>query len=103
MSVTWWAVPVLGLLLAAEPPSDEAAKKELTRELTQLNEAFTKNDADAIKRLMTEDHVAVLASGVRLTRAEMLKTLSEFKLTSYTVDDLTITLLSKDAALAAYQ
>jgi uncharacterized protein (TIGR02246 family) len=92
-----------GLLVAADAPKDDAAVKEVEKAITVLNEAFTKNDADAIQRLMTEDHVAITPYyGGIASRAEQLKSLPEFKVAEYKASGLKVTLVSKDVALVTY-
>ena len=77
---------------------------DLEKAADALNEAFKKGDADAVKALMTEDHVAVTASyGGPLDRAEQLKTLADLKLTEYAAAKTKVSALGKDAALVTYE
>jgi len=87
------------LLLGADDPS-----RDVEKAMNALNEAFQKGDADAVKRLMTDDHVAVTAAyGGPQDRAEQLKTLPDLKLSEYAAAKTKVLPLGKDAALVTYE
>jgi uncharacterized protein (TIGR02246 family) len=87
------------LLLAADDPA-----KEVEKAINALNEAFQKGDAEAIKRLTTDDHVAVTAYyGGPQDRAEQIRTLPDLKLSEYAPAKMKVTRLGKDAALVTYE
>jgi uncharacterized protein (TIGR02246 family) len=92
-----------GLLAAADAPKDDAATREVTQALNTLNAAFAKGDADAIKALMTDDHVAVTSyyGGAR-TRAEQLKSLADMKVKEYKAGEFKVSKVGKDVALVTY-
>ena len=93
-----------GGVLADEKEADkEAAVREVEKAVGMLNEAFVKQDAAAIGRLMTADHVAVTGYyGGPQTRAQQLKSLKDLKLTGHTPGKVGVKLLGKDAALVTY-
>jgi ketosteroid isomerase-like protein len=102
MSATLLAV-LAALPLGAGGPGGGTAVKEVEKALASLNEAFAKQDAAAIKRLTTADHVAVTGYyGGPQTRDEQLKSLKDLKLTEYAAGKVTVKLLGKDAALVTY-
>ncbi len=87
------------LLLGADGPTEDVEKA-----VSALNEAFHKGDADAARRLMTDDHVAVTAYyGGPQDRAEQLKTLPDLKLAEYAAAKTRVSPLGKDAALVTYE
>ncbi|HYT95563.1 MAG TPA: nuclear transport factor 2 family protein [Gemmataceae bacterium] len=97
------AALAIGLLLGADAPQEGTAVQEVERALGLLNEAFAKQDAEAIKRLTTADHFAITGYyGGAQTRDEQLKSLKDLKLTEYKAGKLKVTLLGKDAALVTY-
>jgi ketosteroid isomerase-like protein len=90
------------LLLGGDAPKEDVVK-EVEKAIRVLNEAFEKQDAEAIKRLTTADHVAVTAYyGGPQTRDEQLKLLKDLKLTEYSAGKMKVTALGKDAALVTY-
>jgi ketosteroid isomerase-like protein len=102
MKLRVFAVLAAGLLMGADAPQDSASK-DVEKALRALNEAFKNRDADAIQRLMTDNHVAITPyyRGPR-TKAEQLKNLPDLKMTEYTMGAVKVTLISKDIALITY-
>ncbi len=94
---------IVGLLLGAQVQGEAGAEKDVRQALIKLNEAFGKGDADTIKAMLTEDHVAVLAVGIRQTRADALRQPADPKYTAYQTLDLKVTLLSEDVALLTFR
>jgi ketosteroid isomerase-like protein len=88
------------LLLGADAKED--ASKEVQKSLEVLNDAFAKQDEATIKKLMTEDHVAVTPYGGKQSRADQLKNLPELKITEYTASEARLTMLTKDSAMITY-
>lgn len=90
-----------GLLLAADAADDTRAK--VLQSLRTLNNAYVKKDLDAMKKLMADDHLAILGSGQRQTKEEHLKSLADLKLTEYTMDDIKTTMPAKDMVIVTYK
>jgi uncharacterized protein (TIGR02246 family) len=81
---------------AAEAEAVEAA-------IAELNKAFEKGDAEKVKALMTDDHVAVTPYyGGPQSRDEQLKGLADHKLTEYRAGKLKVRMLGAEAALVTY-
>ncbi len=95
------AVVAAGLAGAADKPADPAAK-DVRAALDALNAAFEKEDADTIRRLMADDHLAVTPWGGQQSRAAQIKTLPELKLSAYEVGEMKVSMLGADAALFTY-
>ncbi len=96
---------VLLLLLAAGSPvvADDAPVAAVKQALAQLNAAFEKGDAEAVKQWMTENHVAVTSYYAGpLKRADQLAGLADHKLSAYAAGDMTFTRLGTDAVLVTY-
>lgn len=93
-----------GLLIGAEPATDNSAIKEVEQAIRVLNEAFVKRDPEVIRRLMTDDHIAITPyyGGPHL-KAEQLQTLKEHQVTDYKAEETQISLLAKDVALVRYK
>jgi len=89
------------LLVAALARADTA--DEVGRSVRAIQTAFNKGDADALKALMTEDHVTTLTYAQFASAADLLKVLPEFKMTEYKMDGLKVQALTKDVALASFQ
>lgn len=95
---------VIGLGIVSSGRADDATVKEVEKAIQALNEAFAKQDAAAIKKLVTDEHIAITPYyGGLATRDEQFKTLPDLKTTEYTVSQMKITLLTKDVALITYQ
>jgi ketosteroid isomerase-like protein len=94
---------LLAVLAAGLSLGMGGAAHEVEKALAELNEAFAKQDRDAIRRLMTDDHVAVTGyyAGPQ-TRDEQLKSLGDLKLTEYKVGKLKVAPLGKEAVLVTY-
>jgi hypothetical protein len=92
---------VAGLLLAADAPKEDA--KALEQSLRSLNQAYSKGDVEAIKRLTGEDLIIVMSSGRRQTREEQLKSLADLKIGDYATDDVQIAMPTKDVAIVTFK
>lgn len=91
------------LFLGAHTPQAASPAKEVEQAINVLNEAFQKRDADAIQRLMTDDHISVTPYyGGPTTKAQQIKNLPDLQLTQYTAEKLTVTSITKDVALVTY-
>jgi hypothetical protein len=97
------AALAVALTLAAGARADDAAGKEVAKALAALNEAFSKQDTDAARRLMTADHVAVTPYyGGPVGRDEQLRSVKDLKLKEYSAGKAKVKMLGKDAALITY-
>jgi ketosteroid isomerase-like protein len=91
------------LIVTATARGDDATK-EVEKGIAALNDAFQKRDADGIKRLTVEDHVAITPYyGGPFSRADQLATLADLKISEYVAAKTKITLLTKDTALLTYE
>jgi ketosteroid isomerase-like protein len=91
------------LLLAAGLLAGDDAARDVAKAITTLNQAFKDRDAAAIRRLMTDDHVAITGYyGGPQTAAQQLASLPDLKLTEYSQGKLTLTPVGKDAFLVTY-
>jgi len=90
-----------GLLVAADAADDTQAK--VVQSLRTLNNAYVKKDIEAMKKLMSDDHLAILGSGQRQTKEEHLKSLADLKLTEYTMDDVKSFMPTKDTVIVTYK
>lgn len=96
---------LLGLFLSGTARADDAAIiKEVDKAITELNNAFAKQDIPTIKRLLADDHVAITPyyNGLA-TKEDQLKSMADLKVTEYQPGQLKITLIAKDTALITYQ
>jgi uncharacterized protein (TIGR02246 family) len=89
------------ILLGAQARADTA--DEVERSVRAIQTAYNKGDADALKRLMTEDHMTTLTYAQFSNAADQLKVLGEFKFSEYKIDRLEVKALTRDVALASYQ
>jgi uncharacterized protein (TIGR02246 family) len=100
-----WTV-LLGLVIVSAT-SAQAPKEDTTAKvvglLKTLNAAFLNRDADTMKKLMTDDHVAILSSGQRQTRDEHLKSLADLKLSGYTMENVQVITPGKDVLIVTYR
>src|SRR5215467_11198942 len=92
-----------GLLIGAGAGKDEGAVKEIQQAMQNLNEAFAKGDAAAIRRLVADEHVAITPYyGGAMPKAEQFKGLGDLKVPDYKAGEIKVTLLTKDAALVTF-
>jgi hypothetical protein len=92
-----------GLLVGAGAANDDGPVKEIQQAMQSLNDAFAKADAAMIRRLTTEEHVAITPYyGGPVVRGDQLKNLSDLKVPDYKAGDIKVTLVTKDAALVTY-
>jgi uncharacterized protein (TIGR02246 family) len=77
--------------------------KEVEGAVQTILTAYSKGDVDTVKRLMTEDHLAILPYAYFSNAADQLKNLSEWKIAAYNVDGLKVKILTGDVALVSYQ
>jgi hypothetical protein len=103
MKLTMLAAAALGLLLAGDAIGDGAAAKEVESALRDLNTAFAKQDAGAMRRLIADDQVSVTSYGGMMDRETLLKSLADWKVTEFKDSDLKVTVLTKDAARATFR
>jgi ketosteroid isomerase-like protein len=84
---------------AGEAETVEAINKEAAA----LDQAFERQDVEAVKRLMTPDHVAVTPyyDGVQSV-ADQLASLPELKYEQTVVGEVAVTLLGTDAAMRTF-
>jgi len=82
---------------------DVAAIEAIDNAAGELDEAFVKQDADAIKSLTTPDHVAVTHYyGEPTTVAEQIASLPELKYEQTNLTEPTVKLLGPDAAMRTF-
>ena len=58
---------------------------------------------DALKQLMTEDHVTILTYAQFSNTADQLQVLADWKFTEYKMEGLKVKALTKDVALVSYE
>jgi hypothetical protein len=98
---------LVSLLLTCAPPTSAASNKELEDKIVSLEkqgwEAIKKKDWSALSSLMTEDFVEVGEMGIR-GKSEALQDLkANLNITDYSMENVKLLGLSKDAALLTYQ
>src|SRR5262245_25751798 len=89
------------MLLAVQAKADTA--EEVERAVRTIQTAFNKGDVDALKRLMTEDHVTILTYAQFSNTANQLQVLADWKFTEYKMGGLKVKALTKDVALVSYR
>jgi uncharacterized protein (TIGR02246 family) len=89
------------MLLALQAKADTA--EEVERAVRTIQTAFNKGDVDALKRLMTEDHVTILTYARFSNTADQLLVVADWKFTEYKMEGLKVKALTKDVALVSYQ
>jgi len=91
------------LLIAVPIARADDATKEIEKALAALNDAFVKKDADAIKKLMSDDHISVTTYyGGPVTPAQQIAALTEFKDFEYTAGKMKMTTVDKETVLITY-
>jgi ketosteroid isomerase-like protein len=86
---------------AAPAKGDVAA--EVERAVYAVQTAFNKGDVDAVRKLLTDDHVALLTYAHFSNTADQLKVLSDFKFSEYKIDGLKVKPLTGDVAQVTYR
>jgi ketosteroid isomerase-like protein len=92
----------LTFLLTAQAIRADDPTEKLEKAIAALNDAFTRGDAETIKRLTTEGHTAITPYYGLTPRAEQIKSLPDLKLSEYTAGKLQVTMLSRDVAQITY-
>jgi len=92
----------MAIALSAVQGNDDVAK-DVERAVHAVQTAFNKGDVATLQTLMTEDHVTVLTYAQFSNAPSQLKVLSDFKFSTYRIDDLVVKPLSDDAALVTYR
>lgn len=91
------------LLIGAQGGQNNSATKDVREAISVLNDAFTKRDADTIRRLMTDEHISITSYyGGPQSKAEQLKALADLQLSEYKAGELKVTMLTDDVALVTY-
>ena len=100
------AIIFVALSLGVSIPAnadDVAAIEAIDNAAGELDEAFVKQDADAIKSLTTPDHVAVTHYyGEPTTVAAQIASLPELKYEQTNLTEPTVKLLGPDAAMRTF-
>jgi hypothetical protein len=93
----------VALFLGAGYLRDDPIQNEIEELQGKLSQAFIAQDVDAIRRLVTSDHIAITSTlGKPIPLEEQMKTLSDYKLTKYSPGKMTITQLGDTAVLNNY-
>ncbi len=90
----------IGVLLGGDSRADDQLK--VFELLKKLNGAYLQKDAATMKQLMSDDHLAIVASGVRQTKEEHLQGLADLKLSEYSMNDVRVTFPTKEMAIITY-
>jgi Domain of unknown function (DUF4440) len=100
----------VGLLLAGssgvcagQAPQDDTAAKEVVKRAHTLSQAFVKGDADAIRRLLADDQIAIFGYGPPETKADQLKKLADLKFETASLEDVKPVPISKDVVAVSYK
>ncbi len=98
-----WVTLAAVLSIDAGVSDDKAILQELEKAVQTLNQLYAKGDVNAIRGLITVDHVAITPYyGGPQNAVEQLKNLSDTKLTEYVTGKVQLTMLAKDVALVSY-
>jgi ketosteroid isomerase-like protein len=90
-----------GALLAADAKGDVAA--EVERAVQAVQTAFNRGDVDAVRELLTADHVTLLSYAHFWNAADQLKVLSAFRFSEYKIDGLRVKALAGEVAQVTYR
>src|SRR5262245_3709999 len=99
-----WRTLLIGmaaLLIAGEARADKA--EEVERSVHTIQTAFNTRVLEALKALMTEDHVSILTYDQTSSAAGLLKSLGDYKFSEYRISGLKVRTVTKDVALASYR
>jgi hypothetical protein len=93
----------VGVLLAVGASvamaDDAATITAVKAALAALDDAFARQDGDAIKRMTTADHIAITSYyGAPKSVAEQIASLSDLKFKETAVSEVAVTLFGSDAA-----
>lgn len=102
MRVRTMAIVASLATLVAPAQADDKTTGEVLKALNLLNDAFTKPDPEAIRRLMTADHVAILPYKGVMNKDEQIRTLPHLRLSEYKTGKQTVRLVTPDVAIISY-
>jgi hypothetical protein len=95
-----------GLLFASDDQKQGSAGElaELTILEKQIWEAWKNQNLDTLQGLLRDDYVQIAGPGPeRRTKAAVLKTLPQARITDYTLEDVRLLQLNPDAAILTYK
>src|SRR5262245_49435758 len=95
----WTIILFAGLAMFWTSVQARANPKDVEKAINDLNNAFKKQDAETIKAMTADEHVAITSYLGLQSRADQLKSIGDLKITEYTVKNLKVTMLSKDTAI----
>ncbi len=98
---------VLGIMSAvaafAARADDAATSEAINKAAAALDQAFAKDDAAALKALMTSDHIAVAPYiGGPQSVADQIASLSDLKYEQTIIGDVSVVLLGPEAAMRSF-
>src|SRR5262249_6405939 len=99
-----WPALLIGtaaLLVTVQTRASTA--EDVERAVQAIQAAFNKGDVDALKGLMTEDHVSIMTYAQIYGAASLLKSLGDFKFSEYKISGLKVKVVAKDVALASHE
>ena len=93
-----------GLLFASEEQKPSPLLGQLTILEKQILEAWKNQNAGTLQSLLRDDYVEIAGPGPRrMSKMEVLKASPRTRITDYTVDDVRLLPLDRDAAILTYK
>ena len=99
----WPALLVGTAALLVTGQTRAGTAEDVERAVQAIQAAFNKGDVDALKGLMTEDHVSIMTYAQIYGAASLLKSLGDFKFSEYKISGLKVKVVAKDVALASHE
>jgi uncharacterized protein (TIGR02246 family) len=89
------------VLFAAD--TEAGLAQEVERAVQAVQAAFNRGGGEALKGLMTEDHVTILTYAQFANAADQLRVLSSWRCSEYKIAGVRVKALTRDVALVSYR
>ena len=84
-------------------PADQALQDKLTKLEKDSWEAAKKQDSTFFRGYAADDFVGIYVDGLVITKKELVQNLADFKITSYSMDDVKLLRVNQEAAFVLYR
>lgn len=94
---------LLGPGSRGDQPADQALQAKLAKLEKDSWEAAKQQDRDFFQSYMADDFLGIYADGLTVTKQELIKNLADFKVTSYSMEDVKLRRVNQEAAFVLYR
>lgn len=96
-------VGILVPVAYGQQSDDQALQAKLAKLEKDSWEADKRQDRDFFQDYLSDDFVGIYADGTSVTKKELIQNLADFKITSYSMDDVKMQRINKETAFILYR